>query len=241
MQVKYKMATWLQIMKTKTEVARQNERKKKKKAILSLFLFYYYFSWGRGLGLLSYSLRGSLIYSLRVTLSRNWEACQNNFHSGILLFFGGVLGSSWGHGGIKANLLLNSFFICLRLLGHFWRIAKRGWDLAKVVLFKICHFGKGICLGAPWGGSTDGWKVVDVFCLPKHRRSLNFSLVEGFILYLGGVNPTHPWDLSFKGLLGLDHSNIISFLLCLLTGLFCLLLSLLGLIFGPFDLLQFFL
>ena len=42
-QVKYKMATWLQIMKTKTEVARQNKRKKKKRAVLSLFLFYYYF------------------------------------------------------------------------------------------------------------------------------------------------------------------------------------------------------
>ena len=42
--IKYKMATWLQIMKTRTEVARQNERKKKKRAVLSLFLFYYYFS-----------------------------------------------------------------------------------------------------------------------------------------------------------------------------------------------------
>ena len=41
-QVKYKMAAWLQIMKTKTEVARQNERKKKKKVVLSLFLYYYY-------------------------------------------------------------------------------------------------------------------------------------------------------------------------------------------------------
>ena len=54
--IEYKMATWLQIMKTKTEVAKQNKRKKKKRAALSLFLFYYYFSWGRGLGLLSCSL-----------------------------------------------------------------------------------------------------------------------------------------------------------------------------------------
>ena len=30
-QIEYKMATWLQIMKTKTEVARQNKKKKKKK------------------------------------------------------------------------------------------------------------------------------------------------------------------------------------------------------------------
>jgi len=44
--IEYKMATWLQIMKTKTEVSKQNKRKKKKKATLSLFLFYYYFSWG---------------------------------------------------------------------------------------------------------------------------------------------------------------------------------------------------
>ena len=29
-QIEYKMATWLQIMKTKTEVARQNKKKKKK-------------------------------------------------------------------------------------------------------------------------------------------------------------------------------------------------------------------
>ena len=30
-QIEYKMATWLQIMKTKTEVARQNKKKKKKR------------------------------------------------------------------------------------------------------------------------------------------------------------------------------------------------------------------
>ena len=44
--IEYKMATWLQIMKTKTEIAKQNKRKKKKRAALNLFLFYYYFSWG---------------------------------------------------------------------------------------------------------------------------------------------------------------------------------------------------
>ena len=30
-QIEYKMATWLQIMKTKTKVARQNKKKKKRK------------------------------------------------------------------------------------------------------------------------------------------------------------------------------------------------------------------
>ena len=33
--------------------------------------------------MLSCILRGSLICSLGVTLGRNWEACQNNFHYGI--------------------------------------------------------------------------------------------------------------------------------------------------------------
>ena len=124
------MATWLQIMKTKTEIARQNKRKKKKGAALSLFLFYYYFSWGKDLGLLSCSLQGSLICSLGVSFGRNWEACQNNFHYGILFIFwggggGAVLGSSWGHGGIKSNLLghLSSFFIYPELLSHVWRTA----------------------------------------------------------------------------------------------------------------------
>ena len=32
-QIEYKMATWLQIMKTKTEVARQNKRKKGKREL----------------------------------------------------------------------------------------------------------------------------------------------------------------------------------------------------------------
>ena len=55
--VEYKMATWLQITTTKTEVARQNKRKKeKKKTVLNLLLFYYYFSLGRDLGLLNYGL-----------------------------------------------------------------------------------------------------------------------------------------------------------------------------------------
>ena len=31
--IEYKMATWLQIMKTKTEVARQNKRKKGKREL----------------------------------------------------------------------------------------------------------------------------------------------------------------------------------------------------------------
>ena len=148
--------------------------------------------------MLSCSLQGSLIWSLGVTLSQNWEACQNNFHYGILFIFGGVLGSSWGHSGIKGNLLghLSSFFVCLRLLDHFWRIARRGWDLAGVVLFRICHFERGVCLGVARGGSTDRWGVVEIFFLPKHKRSLKSSSVEGFIPYLGIVNPTHPWDLS---------------------------------------------
>ena len=38
---------------------------------------------------------------------------------------GAVLGSSWGHGGIKSNLLghLSSFFIYPELLSHVWRTA----------------------------------------------------------------------------------------------------------------------
>ena len=181
-------------MKTKTEVAKQNKRKKKKRDVLSLFLFYYYFSRRRGFGLLSYSLQGPLVCLLGVTLGQNWEACQNNFHSSILFIFRGVLGNSWGHVAIKGNLLvhLNSFFICLRLLSQFCRTAKKGWDLAKALFFKIYHFRRGVCLGTARRGSTDGWGVVDVFCLPKHRRRLNPSLVEGFNPYLGTVNPTHP-------------------------------------------------
>ena len=129
------MATWLQIMKTKTEIARQNKRKKKKGAALSLFLFYYYFSWGKDLGLLSCSLQGSLICSLGVSFGRNWEACQNNFHYGILFIVGGggegVLGSNSRHGGINSNLLghLSSFFICPELLSHVWRTTGGGGTL----------------------------------------------------------------------------------------------------------------
>ena len=148
--------------------------------------------------MLSCNLQGSLIWSLGVTLSRNWEACQNNFHYGILFIFGGVLGVVGGTVASRVTSLVISapFFVCLRLLDRFWRIARRGWDLAGVVLFRICHFGRGVCLGVARGGSTDRWGVVEIFCLPKHKRSLKSSSVEGFIPYLGIVNPTHPWDLS---------------------------------------------
>ena len=71
-QIEYKMATWLQIMKTKTEVARKNKRKKmKKRTVLNLLLFYYNFSLRRGLGLWDSSLRGSLACAFKVTIGRN--------------------------------------------------------------------------------------------------------------------------------------------------------------------------
>ena len=181
-------------MKTKTKVAKQNIGKKKKRDVLSLYLFYYYFSWRRGFGLLSCSLWGPLICPLGVTLGRNWEACQENLHSGILFIFGGVLENSRGHVGIKGSLLvcLNFFFTSLRLLGQFWRTARKGWDLVGVFFLQNLPLREGRLFwnypkkGRGWlGGSR-------FFCLPKHRRRLNPSLVEGFIPYLGIVNPTHP-------------------------------------------------
>ena len=42
--------------------------------------------------------------------------------------------NSQGHVGIKGSLLvcLNFFFTSLRLLGQFWRTARKGWDLVGV-------------------------------------------------------------------------------------------------------------
>ena len=67
----------------------QNTEIKKKypESISFLLLFFR----GKDLGLLRCGLQGSLVCPLGVTLNRNWEACQKNFHSGIVfvLFLGG--------------------------------------------------------------------------------------------------------------------------------------------------------
>ena len=51
--------------------------------------------------------------------------------------------------------------------------------------------------------------VVYTLCPPKYRRSLNPSLVESLIPYLGAVVLTYLWDLSPEGFLSLSHSYII--------------------------------
>ena len=78
----------------------------------------------------------------------------------------------------------------------------------------------------------------NTFCLPKNRRSLNPSLVEGFILYLSTISSTYLWDLGPKGILCLGHANVVSMLLSLVPGLFCLFLSLLSLSLSRLDFLQ---
>ena len=196
---------------------------------------------GQSLGLLDCSLRGSLVCSFRVTLRRKWKSCKNNLHPMCLFVFSRILGSSQGLYGIRGHSLshLSLFFVHPGLLGHFRRAAKGGKDLLKAAFLWISHLGRGVCLGATGGGGMNGLGVVDTFWLPKYRRSLNPSLVDSFIPYLGTVSPTYPWDLSPKGFLGLSHSNIITLLLCLLPSFFCFLLGFLYLILGLLDLLQF--
>ena len=84
-----------------------------------------------------------------------------------------------------------------------------------------------------------GWLgVVNIFYLPKYRRRLNPNSVKGFVPYLGVVNPTYPWDLSPKGVFGLSHSYLVTFLKCPLPSLLSLFFSLISLVFGLPDLLQ---
>ena len=84
----------------------------------------------------------------------------------------------------------------------------------------------------------DGWGVVNTFCHPQHRRSLNPSLVKGFIPWFGTVKSTYLWDLNPKGGLRFGHPNIISMLLCLFLSFLCFLFGLLGVILNLLNLLQ---
>ena len=81
-----------------------------------------------------------------------------------------------------------------------------------------------------------GRGVVYIFSLPQLRRSLNPSLVKGFIPSLGTVVTTHSWDLCPKGFLDLNYSEVVTLLLSLVPGLLGLNLCLLGLSSGLFNL-----
>ena len=88
--------------------------------------------------------------------------------------------------------------------------------------------GHWVDLGICRTGKAYGWRVVDTFSFPKHRRSLNPDLIECFTTCQGTVSPTYGKDLGPEGVLGLGHPNIVSMLLCFLFGFLCLFLGLLG-------------
>ena len=92
-----------------------------------------------------------------------------------------------------------------------------------IVLLRICHLGRGVCLGADGGGGTNGKGVVYTLCPPKYRRGLNPSLVEGLIPYLEVVVSIYPQDLSPQGFLGLCHPNVVAILLGFISGILGLL------------------
>ena len=194
----------------------------------------------RGLGLWDNSLRGSLACAFRVTFGRNWKSCKSELHPRHLFVFSRILGNSRGLSGIRGHHLcfLGHFLIHPKLLYYFWRTARRGEDLAGVAFLRICHLKRGIWIGDAWGRGTNGWGVVDTFCLLQHRRSLNRSLVEGFIPHLGTIKSTYPWDVSPKGVLGLGHPNIIFMLLCLLPNFLCFLFGLFSVILSLLNLIQ---
>ena len=64
--------------------------------------------------------------------------------------------------------------------------------------------------------------VVDIFCFPKYRRSLNSNLIEGFVPYQGTVHPTYGMDLDPKGVLSLGHPDVVPILLSFILGFLCL-------------------
>ena len=113
------------------------------------------------------------------------------FILGASLSFAGSWGAVGGLVASGATPLITSvsFFVHPGLLGHFWRVARGGKDLLGATLLWISHLGRGVCLGTTGGRDVNGLGVIDTFCLPKYRRSLNPRLVESFIPYFEAISP----------------------------------------------------
>ena len=124
--------------------------------------------------LLVCSLRGSLVSTFEVTLSRNWESCKDNLHLWCLIIFSGILGNSRGLGGIRGHALgdLGLFLIHPRLLSHLWRVARGGKGLLRSALFWIGHLWRSVCLRVARERRVDGFRVIEIFYLPKCRGTL---------------------------------------------------------------------
>ena len=90
---------------------------------------------------------------------------------GAFFLFGRILRSSRGLGGIRGHSLshLNILSIHPRLFCYFWRVARGGKDLVAAALLEICNLERGVYLGATKGKGTNGWRIVDTLCLPKHK------------------------------------------------------------------------
>ena len=143
-----------------------------------------------------------------------------------------VLGDNWGLYGIRGHSLVRViFFFCgPRLLSFPKGVVKKGWNMDCTVLAYFCHLKGSISPRARGNRRSDGKGVICILSLPKHRWSLNPSLIESFIPHLGAAISTYPRDLSHEGFLGLCHSNVISLMLGLIQSSFCLFPSLLGLL-----------